>query len=360
MTNRCNIIILHDYFEALEGGGRLCSILANHLPAELGYGFARPQHPFLQSLTTAQHNLKAASQLPLWRQWRLARSFSEKTSFLNQYDTVIYSGFYTPLAIKHHLGQKNILYCHTPPRFIYDQQDFYLQQLSLFLRPLLINFINYLRPRYEQAVAQMDVIVANSENVRSRIQHYLQQEAIVIHPPCETQHFRWQGPGQYYLSTARLDPLKRVDKIVQAFLQMPDKKLIVASGGSQLKRLQKIANHANNIQFTGWISESRLRQLLGEAIATIYLPQQEDFGMSPVESMAAGKPVIAVAEGGLLETVVPEQTGILLPADFTEQTLIQAVRALTPSKAAKMRFACENRAQQFSSRLFLQKMQALI
>jgi len=354
-----NLIVLHDYFESLEGGGRLSSILAQGLNGTLGYGFARSSHPFIENIPKT-YDLKAHSTLPLWRQFKLARTFSQQTQFLADYETVIYSGFYTPLAISHHQHGQNILYCHTPPRFIYDQRDFYLQQLSPPLRPLLHAFINYLQPRYETAIAQMDVIVANSHNVQKRIKKYLNKDAVIVHPPCNTTDFKWQGQGDYYLSTARLDPLKRVDKIVNAFLKMPDKKLIVASGGTELKKLQRLANNAHNIQFTNWTDEITLQKLIGQAIATIYLPKDEDFGMSPLESQAAGKPVIGVAEGGLVETILPEKTGLLLPPDFSIDNICQAVNKMTPTYAASLRENCQQQAQKFDTALFLEKMQAVI
>lgn len=337
-------------------------MLAQHLPADLAYGFARLPHPFVQgSLQNPhEHDLKQGSAIPLWRQFKLARAFQQRTRFIKTYDTVIYSGFYTPLAVQQHRQGNNLYYCHTPPRFIYDQRDFYLQQLPQALRPVLQAFIDYLQPRYETAVACMDKIVTNSENVQSRIQKYLGKTASVVYPPCDTQHFIWQGQGDYYLSTARLDPLKRVESIVRAFLNLPDKKLIVASGGAQWSYLKKLAENAPNIQFTGWLSESALHNLVGNALAVIYVAKEEDFGMSPVEAMAAGKPVIGVAEGGLLETILPEQTGILLPPDFTPQQLAAAVQSLTASRALAMREACVLQAQGFNTERFITQMRALL
>jgi len=353
-------IVLHDYFEALEGGGRLCSVLAQGINADIGYGFARPEHPFLRSFTKAQQiDLQSNSHIPLWRQFKLAQAFAQCTQFLRHYDTVIYSGFYTPLAVTHHPHGKNILYCHTPPRFVYDQRDFYLAQLSPPLRPLLQAFITYLQPRYEAALAKMDVILTNSVHVRDRIRHYLGKEAQIIHPPCDTSHFRWLGQKNYYLSTARLDPLKQVDKIIQAFLQMPDKPLIVASGGNELKKLQQLARGAPHIQFTGWTSDGQLAELLGNAIATLYVPKQEDFGMSPLESMAAGKPVIGLAEGGLLETILPGKTGILLP-QATSAAICDAVNRLNSEYALSLRAECEKQAQKFRNELFLQQMKQFL
>lgn len=353
------IIVLHDYFESLEGGGRLSHLLAEGLKTDLGYGFASLNHPFTQ-INHSTWNLHAGSRLPLWRQYQLARAFAQRTAFLKDYDTVIYSGFYAPLAVTHHRQGQNVLYCHTPPRFIYDQRDFYLHQLPRWLRPVLHAFIQYLQPRYEEAVDNMDIIIANSETVRQRIAYYLNKEAVVIHPPCDTTQFTWQGQDNYYLSIARLDPLKQVDKIVAAFLTMPDKPLVIASGGAELPRLRKLAGKAKHIRFTGWVSDDTLVQLIGRAIATIYLPVAEDFGMSPVESMAAGKPVIGIAEGGLLETIISGETGILLESPVSVEKIRTAVQTMTPSFALTMRTACEKRAQYFRLEKFLSNITNLL
>ena len=149
----------------------------------------------------------------------------------------------------------------------------------------------------------MDIIVTISETVRKRFKRFLGYDSVVIYPPCETERFQWIEEGNFYLSTARLDPMKRVDLIVKAFKKMPDKRLVVVSGGADMPRIKQIAEESPNIEVLGWISEAQLCDLMGRCIATIYIPRDEDFGISPVESMAAGKPVIGVQEGGLLETV---------------------------------------------------------
>jgi len=140
----------------------------------------------------------------------------------------------------------------------------------------------------------------------------------------------------------------------------PDKRLLIASTGPELNRLKKLADGKNNIIFAGSIDDSQLKTLLGNAVATLYIPRDEDFGMSPVESMAAGKPVVGAAEGGLLETIVPEETGILVKANPSPEDIIDAVHELHPKQALSMRPACEQQAAKFNTAIFLEKMRALI
>lgn len=336
-------------------------LLADSTQADMVYGFRIPDHPYFEIYHPGNcYDLHANSHRPLWRQLKLLHGFKSSTQFVKDYSNAIYSGSYSPLTVLYNAAKSNLLYCHTPPRFIYDKRDYYLTRMPSWLRPLLHCFINYLQPRYEEAVARMDVVVANSYAVKKRIHRYLGRTAQVIYPPCDTTRFAWIGQQRYYLSSARLDALKQVDLCIKAFSKMPDRRLLVASGGAEINRLKKIAQDAPNIHFTGWVSESRLRDLIGNAIATIYLPRDEDFGMSPVESMAAGKPVIGVGAGGLLETVIHEETGLLLPTNFKLEHLISAVQRMTAARALKMRPDCERRAQLFCRNQFLDKMYTLI
>lgn len=355
--------ILHDYFENAEGGGRLSLLLANEFNADLVYGFKSSNHPFSTRFPSLinQFPLCANITIPLLRQLVLSRAFLNKTSFISRYDRVVYSGSYAPLAVKKTSPNSlNIYYCHTPPRFIYDQKEFYFSRVAPFFRPLLKWFIHYMQPHYEDAVAKMDVIVTNSENVRKRIKKFLGHDSIVVYPPCDVDRYSWLGCEGYYLSTARLDPLKRVDLVIRAFLKMPDKKLVVASGGPELPRLRKLAQGHGNIIFTGWVEEEQLLELIGNSIATIYIPIDEDFGLSPLESMAAGKPVIGVADGGLCETVLNGKTGVLIPNPISAGRIVDAVKRMSAPKAQSMRRACENHADTFRKEIFLNKMGEIV
>jgi glycosyltransferase involved in cell wall biosynthesis len=296
----------------------------------------------------------------VWQYLKGIFNFTYKTRFISTYDWVIFSGTNAPCAVHNHAQGKNILYCHTVPRFVYDLKSYWLKKATWWQYPILLLLIWHVRRHYEAAIDKMDIVIANSENVQQRILQYLGRDSEVIYPPVDIARFQWLGQQDYYLSTSRLASYKRLDIIVSAFVQMPDKKLVVTSGGSELKRLKRLAKGAANIQFTAWLEEHELMTLMGNCIATIYIPIDEDFGMSPVESMAAGKPVIGVQEGGLLETVVPNETGILLPANPSKADLIEAVRSLSAEAALSMRAACEQRSKLFSKEIFIEKIKKVL
>jgi len=351
-------IILHDHFAFLGGAERLVVLLAKGLgPLDLATGYVASSDPVrskLQGLSV--RDLGAFSAVPLWRMFRLERAFRAKTGFLSRYDRVVYSGSVAPLAVHNNRAGVNILYCHSIPRFAYDLKEEYLRRLPPWQRPVMSLLAAYTREVYGKAARSMDRIVVNSRNVRERLRRYLGLDSEIVYPPCETSLFRWLGQEEYYLSTARMEKEKRVDRIVRAFTRMTDRKLVVASGGPEEKHLKRLAEGYGNIRFTGWLKDDELIKLMGRAVATIYIPLDEDFGMSPLESMAAGKPVIGVAEGGLLETVIHGITGFLLPPAFLEEDIARAVQFLSPSRAAAMRRECECRAGEFDTSFFIRRM----
>ncbi len=354
-----SVIVAHDYFDIRGGGERLALTLcaALHSPLLCGFRSAQSYDADMFPQATTELGLPQTLRRPAVRTAALAARFAMAKNLLRPYRTRIFSGVSAPFSAEATIVARNIMYCHTPPRFLYDQREHFSSMTAG--NPLRRLALEQFRRGYENAVGHMHVIVANSETVRGRIKTYLSRDAIVVYPPCNLAAYRWGGQQDFYLSTARHSPLKRVDMIIQAFLKMPDKNLVVASGGEEFNALRKLAADAPNITFLGWVDEPQLQKLIGEAIATIYVPIDEDFGMSPVESMAAGKPVIGVAEGGLRETIVNGETGTLLPADFTADELANAVRALDPKKCASMQQACLARAGLFSQERFVASMRQI-
>lgn len=286
-------------------------------------------------------------------------SFYRKTKFLGPHtQPVIYSGSNAVVAVHNHRKGMNILYCHTIPRFAYDMRDYYRNELPIWQKPLFDLLCLVTKFSYERAVNKMDTILVNSHNVQQRLKKYLGLDSHIVHPPVNTSSFNYIADEGYFVSTSRLENYKRVDVIIKAFLDMPDKQLVVASSGRQENDLRALAKNATNIRFTGWIEDSALQELVGKARASIYVPIDEDFGISPVESMAAGKPVIGANEGGVLETVIHGKTGYL--CQVTPQELKEAVCRLTEERAAAMRKDCERRAAQFDKAIFLDKIKSYL
>lgn len=354
--------ILYDYLQVAGGAERLTQILADALPNfQMVVSQIYPDYQrFADAGSARPVVLSRGIDRLLGRIPAAIVNFSLRTRFLRDADTVLYSGFYAPLAVRHQRQGQRIYYCHTPPRYAFDLDQVYLSQCHPSLRPAFRVFTHWIRNHYLAALNQMDRVIANSANVQARLLKYAGIDAEIVHPPIDTERFRWLGQDNYYVSTARLEPSKRVDLIVEAFRRMPDQRLIVLSGGSKFEQLKARARRNDHIHFTGWQTDEQLRKWIGNAIATLYIPVDEDFGMSPVESMAAGKPVIGAAEGGLLETILDGQTGILLPAEPRVENIIAAVRQLTAQRALALRPACEARARLFSRDIFIDRMRYIL
>lgn len=355
-------LVLYDYLQVAGGAERVTLALATGLPdfqcvVNRIYADASP---LLEGSEVKVAQLGNCWTRLLTRITEAMFNFRLRARCVEHAHVVLYSGFYAPLAVHGQLGGRRVYYCHTIPRFAYDLYDASRQGLPWLLRGLFGLFVSFVRWQYRGAVRQMDTVLVNSENVKNRLKQYLGVDAQVVHPPVETTTFKWIADEGYYLSVARLTPNKRVDVIVDAFVRMPDRQLVVLSGGPELQRLEAMALGASNIRFVGWQSEESLRQWVGKARAAIYLPVDEDFGMSPVECMAAGKPVIGVAEGGLLETVLDDQTGVLIEGVPTPGKLIDAIDRLASLNSEAVRRACEERAAQFDTAIFIEKMKSIL
>lgn len=358
---RQSLLLLYDFLQIPGGAEKVLQTLHRHTISDVCVGFANQalfDGSFAESRLRALTSAQVAS---MWGVLRVLWAFSNTgPAVVGRYQTALYSGSYSVLAHSATYRGRSIYYCHTPPRFLYDLKEHYEKAYPAWQRPLLALLRGWLQPRYEKTVRTMDVVLANSLNVQRRLKRYVNVDAKVVYPPVDVAGYSWLADGDYFVSTARLEPLKRVEAWVRAFKLMPQEKLVVASGGSELGRLRQLAKDAPNIWFTDWLDEASMQKLVGEARATLYAPIDEDFGMSPVESMAAGKPVIGVAEGGLLETVLPGETGYLMPVDFTVEDVCNAVNAMTPVKARLMHSACVHRARQFSTEAFLGQIDAVL
>lgn len=233
---------------------------------------------------------------------------------LSKFDVVISSssvfakGVITPPHTLH------VSYCHTPARFLWADSHDYLSDLkrSRLIKIILPPLMHRLRLWDQMSTQRVDQFIANSRTVRQRILKYYRRESTVIHPPVIITPPTINKIGQYFVAGGRLVPYKRLDIAIKTFNRL-GWNLKIFGTGPELNYLKKIAKP--NIEFLGKISEEDKSNILSGARAFIH-PQLEDFGITPIESMAAGRPVIAYGQGGATETVRHNITGIF----FLEQT----------------------------------------
>ncbi len=250
-------------------------------------------------------------------------------------------------------NKPNLWWCCSPTTWLYHTTSQDLKNINIFKKGIIKLLFPFLKILDKSNVRNVDKIISISHNVQERVKNIYGRTSDIIFPFVDIKKFKDISQKDYYLSTARLTPDKRVDVIVNAFKKMPDKKLIVVSGGSELNKLKKLAINHDNIQVLGWVSDKKLSELYGNCIATIAASYHEDFGMVAIESMAAGKPVIAPNDKGFSETIINNETGYLI--DPTIENIIKFVKKLKPDIAKNMRIDCEKRAKLFSLNSFLNK-----
>lgn len=229
---------------------------------------------------------------------------------LSDYDVVLSSSSAFSKGIIPSTDSIHICYCHTPTRYLWMDTHSYVEELAApgMIKKLLPPLLTSMRTWDKVAADRVDFFLANSETVKRRIQKYYRRESDVLFPPVDVDHFSISTkPKESFLIGGRLVPYKRYDLVIEAFnkIGLP---LTVFGSGPDEARLRKMA--AKNIKFLGRVSDEERARLFSEAIAFIH-PQEEDFGITPVEAMACGTPVIAYKRGGAVETVVDGVTGIL-------------------------------------------------
>lgn len=255
---------------------------------------------FLQRIPGATHAYK----------WLLPLMPAATESYdLSGYDVVLSSASAFAKGVITRPETLHVCYCHTPTRYLWSDAHDYLRGAGVprLLRAPLRAMLSRLRVWDRLAADRVDRYIANSETVRGRITKYYRHESEVINPPVSVNSFKTgSGDGGYYLAGGRLVAYKRFDLIVQAFNRLGER-LKIFGEGPELARLKRMAR--SNVEFLGRVDELTKTALYAGAIAYLH-PQEEDFGITAIEAMASGRPVIAYRRGGAVETVVDGVTGM--------------------------------------------------
>ncbi len=244
---------------------------------------------------------------------------------LSEYDIVLSSTSAFAKGVITQPKSVHICYCHTPTRYLWSDTHSYVKELRVpkFIKALLPSLLTHLRVWDRHAADRVDHFIANSKTVESRIQKYYGRDSVVIHPPVDTHRFQIsEKPKTYFLTGGRLVAYKRFYMVVEA-CNRTGIKLKIFGTGPVMKELQRVAK--GNIEFLGRVSDDQLPELYANAKAFIH-PQEEDFGITPVESMATGRPVIAWRRGGATETVRDGVTGELFDEQSWEELADHLIR----------------------------------
>ncbi len=350
------IIIMHDTFLYKWWWERLILMMAKSLNADLASWFFSKGSFDLRKEWFKWKMISVSTEIfaKWFRHFKLKWAFLFNTKFLQDYDTVIFSWDSISSVRNCKKSTKKIYYCHTPPRYIYDLHELYVKKVPFILRlPFKVSCYIF-KKMYERDLSKMDLILTNSENTKARIKKFIWLDSKVLYPPVDLEEFRYISTWDYYLSFARLSDAKRVDKVVESFKKMPEKKLVVIYGENdpQKDKIFELASWCKNIVFKTLPWNIGFTDYIWNSIATIYIPIDEDFWMSPVESMAAWKPVLWVNDWWLKETIIDGKTGYLIDKEAKIEDIINAINLLTPEKSIIMREECENRAKEFGLESF--------
>ena len=355
------IAIFHNFLDNIGGAEIVTLILARELNADIyttnvdkgkiikmGFGDIIPN---IKSIGRVPKNAPFKHQITQIR-FRLL-------NLRNKYDRYIICGDWAISgAVK---NKPNLWYVHSPPRELFDLSEFIEKEmlgnlLSRSVFRIWAKFNRFLFNRYKNHVSKF---ICNSENTRNRLKRYLGKKASVINPPIDVNGYHYKKNKDYWLSVNRLTRPKRIEMQMKAFKKLPSERLIIVGSyekGSKhfeeyKKELERI--RSKNVTLRYWVGHEELIKLYSGCKGFITTAKDEDFGMTVVEAMASGKPVIAPNEGGFKESIINGKTGKLID-NIGVNKLINAIREVG-KKPEKYRTNCIKQSKNFDTKKFIQK-----
>jgi glycosyltransferase involved in cell wall biosynthesis len=323
------VALVHDFLLDVRGAERVFLALCDLFPdadlftavydergTERRFAARRPTTSFLQRVRPDARTFRAL--LPLY-------PYAMEALDLRGYDLVISSSSAWAHGVIPDADAIHLCYCHNPFRYAWNAREATLAKYDP-LRRAVLGFVFQRWRQWDWIAAQrVDLYAANSDTTRRRVKRYFGRDASVLYPPVETARFAPGPVGDRYVVLSELMPHKRIDLAIEAFnrLELP---LTVIGNGPDARRLRRMAGPT--IAFTGRVTDEEAAVLLSAARALV-VTATEEFGIAAVEAQAAGRPVIALREGGVRETVVEGETGVFF-ARPDPAALVEAVRGFDP------------------------------
>jgi glycosyltransferase involved in cell wall biosynthesis len=329
---KMKVALVHDWLTGMRGGEKILEVFCELFPDATI--FTAIHNEGMMSPTIERMKIKTSfiQHLPLkatkYRNYLPFMPAAIDALDFSEYDFILSTSVAIAKAAKPSKNAMHICYCNTPMRYIWDQYEEYFgkDRAGFVIRTAMALVAPNLRRWDIRTCDRVHYFIANSNNVAERISRIYHRTSDVIYPPVSTDLFAVSKNDEgYYLIVSALVPYKRVDLAIETFNRSGEKLLIVGAGPDS-EKLKNIAE--NNIEFLGWQSDENLARLYSGCRALIF-PGVEDFGIVPLEAMATGKPVIAFAKGGALETVVGDgnsPTGVFF-YDQTIEALAEAIKS---------------------------------
>lgn len=357
------VALVHDSLVQYGGAEKVLKVLSDIYPDAPIYTSIYNKEKFQSIFEHSRVRTSSLQNKPQWLRkrykWMLPFLPAAFESFdFSEFDLVISSsssfakGIVTPVHTKH------ISYCHTPTRFLWDSYHSYLKQQKI---PFPLNIpvkklLHKIRIWDRAAAERVDYFIANSQNVAHRINKFYRKKSTVIYPPIDLEKIEAKkGHADFFLMVSRLERYKNIDTAVKAFNQLPNRRLIIIGDGRDQKRLEQIAQ--KNITFLGYKSDNVVKEYYQNCRAFIVTAENEDLGMTPIEAMAAGKPVLALKSGGFLETVIEGITGAFYENNDPESLIKGMIQLLEYNFESE---TIRHHAEQFSAEVFKKKIYSFV
>lgn len=354
-----DLVLVHDFLIQMGGAEKVVEVVAE----------AYPEAPILTSATMG------SGLFPVFRSPRVRNTWMQKLPGMLKHHKKLF--FLYPFAfaslrvpeakiawissssfskwIRKPRGTRFLCYCHTPPRFFWNPDEYLENEIA---NPALRGFVRLLMPLFRwsdlRQSRKVDLFIANSQNIRRRIRECYGRNSIVVYPPVDVERFQLSERSEdFYLIVSRLVAYKRIDLAVEAFSRL-GKRLVIIGDGPDRTRLEALAGPT--VTFLGRAPDEVVSEKMATCRAYIF-PGSEDFGITPVEAQACGKPVIAFRDGGALETVVDGKTGVFFDHPQAD-SLADAVREFEMKSWDPRRIRLN--AERFSTARFLEETRHLI
>ncbi|MEM7545966.1 MAG: glycosyltransferase [Pseudomonadota bacterium] len=354
------VAILHYWLVGMRGGEKVLEEISALYPDADIYTHVLNRAKLSPGLAARDIRTTSIARLPAARRaykayFGLMPGALERLD-MSGYDLIIASESGPAQGVIAPPGTRTLTYCHSPMRYIWDQRETYAAALPAPARPVFRHVAGRMRAADFAAAQRVDRIIANSSFIASRIRRYWGREAEVLCPPIDLDRFGAtpDAPREGYLFVSELTGYKRADLVVEAF-SGTNRQVTIIGDGPERARLERTA--PPNVRFAGRLPDAELAAAYQAARALIF-PAEEDFGLVPVEAMAAGTPVIAYGRGGVLDSVVPGLTGL-----FFDRQSPEAIRAaLDRFEASETPFAhaCRARAAKFGRDQFRGRFRAAV
>jgi len=341
------IALIHDWLTGMRGGEKVFELICELFPNAPIYTLLHVPGKVSRTIESHPIHTSPLQKIPgiakLYRHLLPLMPWAIEQFDLSDYDVLISTSHCVAKGAIPAPNARHWCYCFTPMRYIWDQYEDYFgpEQASLPVRMVMRRVRSRLQSWDLNSLSRVTTFIADCKNIQERIHRIYKRESEVLYPPANVEFFsqlpllQTSEKEDFYLIVSALAPYKKIDVALEACHRLK-RRLIVIGEGQDKQKLQKYAGPL--IQFLGWQSDETIRDYYRKARALLF-PGEEDFGLTPIEANAAGCPVIALGRGGVLETVIAEETALLYPSSQVE-SLMEAMehfekRSWDPQRARR-------------------------